>query len=259
VVAMITHDLRTPLTTFGTVIRFLKSGDFGQLDARGKEYLDMGTRNVKRMGVLVNDMLDIEKIDSGEMKLERTKVLLDEAFDECLDSVGPLAEASGVILNVARAPYVVAADYEKLQRILVNLLANAIKYAPKGTEIDLLATRQAGFVEISVKDRGKGIPPDQLGDVFKRFKQLENQPGQDNGKSRSPAAAEGQGQSQTPAASPAASPESGSGSGLGLAICKAFVELHGGTISVKSQQGEGTIFTFTLLDTPAPTVEAHGR
>jgi PAS domain S-box-containing protein len=242
VVAMITHDLRTPLTTFGTVLRFLKSGEFGQLDPRGKEYLDIGTRNVKRMNVLVNDMLDIEKIDSGEMKLEWGKVLLDEAFDECLDGIGPLAEASGVSLNITPAPYVVAADYEKLQRILVNLLANAIKFSPPGKSITVSAYKQAGFVQIAVKDQGKGIPADQLANVFKRFKQVESKPAPDERKNEP--RDERRDKRLTPGSAP--------GSGLGLTICKAFVELHGGTIAVESQIGVGTEFTFTLpIEPPA--------
>jgi PAS domain S-box-containing protein len=223
-VAMITHDLRTPLTNFGHVITFLSTGRYGELNEKGKEYLNLGTLNVHRMSTLVSDMLDIEKIDSGSMQLEGEKVILDRCFEDCLASLSPLADAGGVKLTFADAPRIaVWGDEQKIGRVLVNLIGNAIKFSPRASEIKVTAALQEDhFARIAVCDQGKGIPKDELESVFKRFHQV------------------------------AGTKQTGPSSGLGLTICRAFVELHGGKIWVESELGVGSSFIFTLPLATAP-------
>jgi len=222
IVAMITHDLRTPLTNFGHVITFLSTGKYGELNEKGRQYLNLGTLNVHRMSTLVSDMLDIERIDSGGMQLDRAKVILDQCFEDCLASLSPLADASGVKLSFAPADFAVWGDEHKIGRVLVNLVGNAIKFSPRDSEIKVTAELQKEFAQITVSDQGKGIPQDEIENVFKRFHQVA-------------------GTSKQPVPS----------SGLGLTICKAFVELHGGKIWAESQIGVGSSFIFTLPLLPA--------
>ncbi|HEY9785897.1 MAG TPA: HAMP domain-containing sensor histidine kinase [Candidatus Obscuribacterales bacterium] len=216
-VAMITHDLRTPLSTLGNIMEFLTNGAHAQLDEKGRGYIDIGKRNVNRMSALVNDLLDIERIDAGQMELQRGKILLDESFDACAANLAPLAEAKGVALKFEPARFVVSGDEEKIDRVLVNLIANAIKFSPEGAQVNVSAAQQDGVVCVTVQDQGKGIPQDKLEDVFKIFHRVKDETSDEM-----------------------------PGSGLGLSICKSFVELHGGKIWVESAPGAGTKFIFTL-------------
>jgi len=215
VIAMITHDLRTPLSTINNVLDFFENGTSGTFDAKGRNYVLMAKRNADRMVALINDLLDIEKIKSGMMQLELDSVALNRCFDNCQAASSGLAEEMAVTLQFAPTNIVVEADEQRLDRVLSNLVANAIKYSPKGTTVKVVAEQQRNGVKISVQDQGPGIPPDMLEAVFERFQQV------------------------------GGSAKSKGGSGLGLTICKAIVELHGGKIWVESA-GQGSTFSFTL-------------
>lgn len=215
VIAMITHDLRTPLSTINNVLDFFENGTSGTFDAKGRNYVLMAKRNADRMVALINDLLDIEKIKSGMMQLELDSVALNRCFDNCQAASSGLAEEMAVTLQFAPTDIVVEADEQRLDRILSNLVANAIKYSPKGTTVKVIAEQQRNGVKISVQDQGPGIPSDMLEAVFERFQQV------------------------------GGSAKSKGGSGLGLTICKAIVELHGGKIWVESA-GQGSTFSFTL-------------
>jgi PAS domain S-box-containing protein len=215
VIAMITHDLRTPLSTINNVLDFFENGTSGTFDAKGRNYVLMAKRNADRMVALINDLLDIEKIKSGMMQLELDSVALHRCFDNCQAASSGLAEEMAVTLQFAPTNIVVEADEQRLDRVLSNLVANAIKYSPKGTTVKVVAEQQRNSVKISVQDQGPGIPPDMLEAVFERFQQV------------------------------GGSAKSKGGSGLGLTICKAIVELHGGKIWVESA-GQGSTFSFTL-------------
>ncbi|MFA6213201.1 MAG: ATP-binding protein [Candidatus Obscuribacterales bacterium] len=215
VIAMITHDLRTPLSTINNVLDFFENGTSGTFDAKGRNYVLMAKRNADRMVALINDLLDIEKIKSGMMQLELDSVALHRCFDNCQAASSGLAEEMAVTLQFAPTDIVVEADEQRLDRVLSNLVANAIKYSPKGTTVKVMAEQQRNGVKISVQDQGPGIPSDMLEAVFERFQQV------------------------------GGSAKSKGGSGLGLTICKAIVELHGGKIWVESA-GQGSTFSFTL-------------
>jgi PAS domain S-box-containing protein len=215
VMAMITHDLRTPLSTINNVLDFFENGTYGTFDAKGRNYVLMAKRNADRMVALINDLLDIEKIKSGMMQLEIDTVSLNRCFSNCQAASLGLAEEMSVKLDFEPTDITVAADEQRLDRVLSNLVANAIKYSPKGGTVKVTATQQRNSVAVRVEDQGPGIPPDMLEAVFERFQQV------------------------------GGSSKSKGGSGLGLTICKAIVEMHGGKIWVESR-GQGSTFIFSL-------------
>ncbi|MBA4074402.1 MAG: hypothetical protein C0508_05115 [Cyanobacteria bacterium PR.023] len=215
VMAMITHDLRTPLSTINNVLDFFENGTYGTFDAKGRNYVLMAKRNADRMVALINDLLDIEKIKSGMMQLEIDAVSLNRCFSNCQAASLGLAEEMSVKLDFEPTDITVAADEQRLDRVLSNLVANALKYSPKGGTVKVTAIQQRNSVAVKVEDQGPGIPPDMLEAVFERFQQV------------------------------GGSSKSKGGSGLGLTICKAIVEMHGGKIWVESR-GQGSSFIFTL-------------
>lgn len=222
VMAMVTHDLRTPLSTLRHIFTFLESGKHGKLDDKGTDFVHAGGRNVDRLLTLVNDLLDVEKADSGQLHLEKTKVALNECFDACVSSLGVFAESKGVTLDFIETDLIVMGDEERIDRILNNLVGNAVKFSPEGGKViisaDKSAERDTEYAIISVKDEGQGIPEDKLENIFEKFHQVERRSDSNQEK----------------------------GSGLGLAICRAFVQLHGGKIWAESKLAEGSVFKFTI-------------
>ncbi len=222
VLHMVSHDLRTPLSTLGNVFRFLSQSDSGLVE-KTKTYIQLGERNVVRLIAMVNDLLDIEKIRSGKMLIEKEAVPLDECFQACIEALLPAAEQAGLRLEVDPTALIVSGDADKIDRVIINLTANAIRYSKSGDTVRVYAEPSASdceyqMVTVHVIDQGLGIAEDQLDSVFERFHQLKDEK-----------SAEG----------------SGLGSGLGLTICKAFVELHGGKIWA-TRLPQGTQFSFTL-------------
>jgi signal transduction histidine kinase len=216
VMAMITHDLRTPLTTIQNFLEFLSDGMYGQVNDRGQKNLGVAQRNSERMITLINDLLDIEKIKSGMMSLELAPLKLNSLFQQVNDLYTSPAEQAAVTLRFAASDLTVSADEDRLVRVLSNLISNALKFSPRGTIVSVWAEGRSNVVYITVQDQGPGIPADQIESVFDRFQQVKGQ-------------AKNKG-----------------GSGLGLAICKAIVELHGGKIWLQSEEGKGSAFTFSL-------------
>lgn len=217
VVHMVTHDLRTPLTTLGHIFEILIHDENATYDERKKHYLDVGERSVNRLASLVNDLLDVEKIRSGQMSIELSPCHLDENFCICSDSVAASAEAKGIKLVMHPTTLIANGDGDKIDRILINLVGNAIKFSPENGTVDVSATVSDNMIKVEVKDEGPGLPPEELEKVFDRFHQVKDAQGVHE-----------------------------KGSGLGLTICRAFVELHGGRIWVESTVGEGASFCFTL-------------
>ncbi|MBS1953143.1 MAG: PAS domain S-box protein [Cyanobacteria bacterium SZAS-4] len=214
-VHMVTHDLRTPLTTLGHIFEILINRKDTETEERKEHYLEVGERSVTRLALLVNDLLDMEKIRSGQMSIDFSPCKLDKNFSVCFDSVAALAESKGITLMLHPTDLIASGDAAKIDRILINLVGNAIKYSPKDGVIDVFASADGEMIKIVVKDQGKGIPADEIEKIFDRFHQVQG------------------------------TEEKGS-SGLGLTICRAFVELHGGRIWAESKVGEGTSFCFTL-------------
>ncbi len=215
-VNMLTHDLRSPLTTIQGFFDLLSTGSFGELNQEGEKFVKLAERNSSVMMLLINDLLDIEKIKSGLMELNTDDVDVSILFAEVKDSTAAWIRQHGMELSVEECDYVVHADAEKINRVLYNLVSNAVRYSRSGDKIALSAQRRSNDVEILVSDQGSGIPKDKLDTIFDRFQQVK-------GDSKSAA-----------------------GSGLGLSICRSIVQLHNGKIWVTSEVGEGSTFHFTL-------------
>jgi PAS domain S-box-containing protein len=223
-IQMVSHDLRTPLTSIRGTIELLLMSNAVQTK-ENQNLLQIADRSAERMVTLINDLLDIEKMEAGMLQLDRHEVELSEVLTNAAQSMTYKSEQKKVAINVVETSLRVNADSDRLIQILVNLIANAIKFSSAGTTITLNAIAVNGSAVIGVQDQGRGIPAELIPTIFDRFQQVR-----------------------------ASDSKKDHGSGLGLAICKALVELHGGTISVESQVGKGSIFKITLP--MAGTVEA---
>ncbi|MBN9396598.1 MAG: HAMP domain-containing histidine kinase [Candidatus Melainabacteria bacterium] len=217
VYAMITHDLRSPLASITILLDLLNSGALGDLNAKGKDRVKSANAIVSRMVALTNDLLDVEKFESGNFDLDYADVPMQELFAETRAIVAPRAEAKMVEIKIVDTDAIAYCDRERIGRVLVNLTDNAVKFSPKYTTITLAAHHDGAQLRITVQDQGPGIPEDKRKLIFERFGQV----------SRS---------DETTL----------KGSGLGLTISKAIVDAHEGDIGVQSQVGQGSTFWFTL-------------
>ncbi len=215
-VAMISHDLRSPLTSLRCTLNLFEEGLYGDLSPAGVAAVKKSDRETDRLIRLISTLLDYEKFQSGQFDLICSSESLENIIQQSLDSVERLAELSGVSLKFNGANFKVIADRDKIIQVLVNLLSNAIKFSQSGSSVEICVILKNDFVEISVNDHGKGIPHDQQGAIFEKYRQVK-----------------GDGQNQK-------------GTGLGLSIAKLIVESHRGQIGVTSSPGEGSKFWFTL-------------
>jgi signal transduction histidine kinase len=226
-VSSVSHELRTPLTAIRGSLELLHDGDAGELPREALSVVTMAVRGTERLGRLVDDIIDLERLQGGAFGLSVTPTALGPLVEHAVALLAPLAEEQGVTL-VDRLPADatwVAGDADRLVQVLVNLMGNALKYAPAGTEVTVRVEVVDGEARVSVADRGRGIPEEDLEHVFARFHQV----------------------------APADDRRRG-GTGLGLTICQAIVSAHDGRIWAGND--EGAVFTFTLpLAVPAPAVE----
>ena len=225
--ANMSHELRTPLNAvigFSEVL--LDPTMFGAINEKQEEYLNDILDSGRHLLSLINDILDLSKVEAGRMELEVTAFDLPQAIDNTLILVRERASGRGIALGVAVDERLgeFHGDERKVKQVLLNLLSNAIKFTPAGGRVDVRAEPVDGHVEISVSDTGVGIAPADQEIVFEEFRQV----GTDYAKKRE-------------------------GTGLGLALARRFVELHGGRIWVKSALGEGSTFTISLPVRPWPT------
>ena len=216
--ANMSHELRTPLNAIIGFSEVLMQRMFGELNAKQDEYLKDIYESGRHLLSLINDILDLSKIEAGRMELELTDFDLPTAIDSALTLVRERATRRGIALQKTLDARVgpVQADERKVRQVVLNLLSNAIKFTPEGGRIEVRAVPVDGSVEVSVTDTGVGIAPEDQEAVFEEFRQV------------------------------GASAAKQEGTGLGLALCRKFVELHGGTIWVTSAVGAGSTFTFRL-------------
>lgn len=220
--ALTTHDLRSPLAVISGVINFFTSGRLGDLTTEQKKMVSMMERNTGNLIELVNDLLDASKLESGSLRLDTTSNDLHVLVHDLSETMTPLATEKGIELTTdlpAELPHV-RADLAKLRRIFVNLLSNAIKFTARGGRISITAAHESNMVRVRVADTGVGIAHEDLAHLFDKYEQARSR-----------------------------STRGEKGTGLGLYITKQLVELHGGTITVESQLGQGSIFSFTLPTT----------
>ena len=214
--ALVTHELRTPLTSLQGFLAMLNKGVYGDLPEKAAQKAQSASISVNRLIALVNDILDLEKMEAGKFNFEFQEIDLTDAIQHSIDTVQPLAEAANLGFNVQVGDFCVVADYNRLVQVVVNLLSNAIKYSNPGTSINITATTKNEFVEVAIIDHGKGIPIEFVDTIFERFVQV-----------------------------PGSQDRSG-GTGLGLPITKAIIDQHGGTIGLISEEGKGSRFWFRL-------------
>ena len=216
--ANLSHEIRTPLNAILGWSQLLEPGKTTQADLI--EGLKVITRNARTQARLVDDLLDMSRIVSGKMRLDVQKVNLPAVIDAAIESVKPAAEAKGIKLQKVIDPIAgpVTGDPNRLQQVVWNLLTNAVKFTPRGGNVQIVLERVNSHVELSVSDTGKGIAAEFLPHVFERFSQADH------------SARRGY-----------------TGLGLGLAIVKSLSELHGGSVRVKSGgEGKGTTFIVSL-------------
>ncbi len=215
--SMVSHDLRSPLMSVEIALGSICSGVYGDLPELMSEPVQQSRRNTVRLIELINDLLDIEKLESGTMSLNARQCAVSEIFDKCFDAVSSSAGQKLIDLDLQDSDIEIYGDPDRLTQVLVNLISNAIKFSSEGGKIIVSASVRDTFVEFAVVDQGRGIPSEKIGVIFDRFSQVNNSDAQ-----------------------------RGKGTGLGLAICKAIVESHGGQIGVSSEVDQGSRFWFKI-------------
>ena len=227
--ANMSHELRTPLNAIIGFSEVLSEKLFGDINAKQEEYIADILESGHHLLDLINDILDLSKIEAGRMELELTDFYLSKAVENALTLVRERASRHGIKLARVLDEDVgtVRGDERKVKQVLLNLLSNALKFTPEGGRVDVRVAARDGMVEVSVADTGVGIAPEDRDAVFEEFRQV------------------------------GASAKKREGTGLGLAISRKFIELHGGRIWVDSQIGKGSTFTFTLPLNSASSPALH--
>ncbi len=219
------HELNTPITPLKLQLHMLRSGAFGELNPRQTKAVKILDRNVNRLSDLVGDILDVARLQGGDLKLQPDHMDVAKVARHAVESFEAAAREKVIQLRlVANEPAPVIADPQRISQVFYNLISNALKFSPNGSTILVVVRRDSESVTVQVQDEGPGLVPDQIRRLFQPFSQVHGQ-----------------------------SPDAPPGTGLGLYICKGIVEQHGGTIHVQSTgQGEGSTFTFVIPLEPPP-------
>ena len=222
--ANMSHELRTPLNAIIGFSELLQQQSFGELNKRQRQYVEDVRGAGHDLLALINDILDLSKVEAGRMELELDDVSLRETLETGLTMHAERAAREGVALGLRLEPEEISvrADERKIRQVVSNLLSNAVKLTPSGGRVDVVAQRTADGVEVAVSDTGPGIALEDQELIFEEFRQ---------------------------ATSPSGRPAEGTG--LGLPLARRFIELHGGRLWVESVLGEGSTFRFTLPAQPA--------
>jgi PAS domain S-box-containing protein len=216
-VSVVSHELRTPLTSIHGSLGMLASGLLATDSEQGKRLLQIATDSSERLVRLINDILDIERIESGKAKMEPEICNIVDLITQAVNVMQPLADKAGMTLSISPLPGQVLADSDRIVQTLTNLLSNAIKFSSPGSTVWLGAQQQGDEILLTVKDTGRGIPTDKLESIFERFQQVDSSDSRNH-----------------------------DGTGLGLAICRSIMQQHGGRIWAESTLGEGSTFYVTL-------------
>lgn len=224
--SMVSHDLRSPLTSVQGVMTLLGKGMYGQLNDTGEKRIKVAEQSLARLIHLVDDILDLERMEAGRLQFNLEAVPVASIIDRSVELVYDFAEQQHIKFETHAGETEVFVDEDRLVQVIVNLLSNAIKFSPKNSVIKVEVHDLASEVEIRIVDQGAGIAPEHLDNIFQRFHQVDS----------------------------AASAYKGTG--LGLTICKAIVEGHEGTIGVTSEPGKGSSFWFRIPKEISKPVES---
>ncbi|MCJ2542124.1 PAS domain S-box protein [Thermostichus vulcanus] len=217
-ISIVSHELRTPLTSIHGALSLMATGKLGSLLPKGERLLQIAATNTERLVRLVNDILDLDRMEAGSLSMEKKPCDAAELIRYAAETMRSMAEQAQVHLVTQPLPVTIHADPDRIIQTLTNLLSNAIKFSPRGATVRLGAKqRHAHQVIFWVQDQGRGIPAANLETIFHRFKQVDSSDSREKG-----------------------------GTGLGLAICRSIVRQHGGRIWVESEVGKGSTFFFTL-------------
>jgi signal transduction histidine kinase len=212
-ISVVSHELRTPLMSIGASLSLLGSGVLGQLSERALKRLRSAENETQRLVRLINDLLDIEKMQAGKFVLIKSDGTVADLLDKAIASVAAQAEAGKIEIVTAIEDITINADHDRLAQVIVNLLSNAIKFSAPGSTIKIEAICANANLELRVIDQGRGIPEHMQESIFERFVQVDKKDASEGG-----------------------------GSGLGLAICRSIIEQHSGMIGVESREGQGSTF-----------------
>tara|TARA_E500000318_G_scaffold86407_1_gene82853 strand:+ start:7461 stop:9854 length:2394 start_codon:yes stop_codon:yes gene_type:complete len=218
-ISTVSHEMKTPLTSITGALGLARSGVVGTLTEKMQEIIDIAYRNSERLGVLVTDILDIEKIDAGQMSYDMQQSNIEQLVSDCVISMQPYAAKFGVSIKICGKtddPYFTG-DSNRITQVITNLISNGIKFSKSGQQVEVRSESTADTLTFSVKDHGEGIAEEFQERIFTRFFRVDS-----------------------------ADDRHSSGTGLGLSICRPIAEAHGGTISVESSPGAGSTFTVCI-------------
>ncbi len=215
--SMVSHELRTPLTSIRGALGLVAGGALGPIPDKAQRMLDIANDNTERLVRLINDILDIERMESGRITFEMRPCRADHLVSRAADAMGAMAEDAGVLLRIDGDDAHVSIDEDKMMQALTNLVSNAIKFSPRGGTVGLAVRRRADDVVFTVEDEGRGIPSEHIETIFAPFHQVDSSDSRDKG-----------------------------GTGLGLAICRSIVAQHGGRIWAETTPGKGAKFSFIV-------------
>ncbi|MCI0752280.1 ATP-binding response regulator [Teichococcus vastitatis] len=218
-ISTVSHELRTPLTSIRASLGLVTGGVAGAVPAQARELLDIAHKNSERLVLLVNDILDIEKMEAGRLEFRRERVLARDLLEQAVATNRAYGEQFGVrfAFTPPAEDAAVYADVQRIQQVLANLLSNAAKFSPAGGTVEVVLVVDAGNATFRIRDHGAGIPPEFRRRIFQRFAQADSSDVRQKG-----------------------------GTGLGLSISRAIVEHHGGQIGFEDAPGGGTCFFFSL-------------
>jgi signal transduction histidine kinase len=219
--ANMSHELRTPLTAIIGFSDVLKNEIFGELNDKQKRHVQHINNGGKHLLDLINDILDLAKVEAGKMELNLEMLAVSDIIEDIRSSVSPMAAKKNIELKIISniEAQEMSADKMKFKQIMLNLLSNAIKFTPENGKVLVTAKKKDGEITISVSDTGIGISKEMYESIFNPFMQVDSSNKREYG-----------------------------GTGLGLALVKQLVEMHGGKIWVESEEGKGSTFTFTIRD-----------
>jgi len=219
-VSIVSHELRTPLTSIRGSLGLLESGVLGAMAPQGRRMVEIAVQNTDRLVRLINDILDIERINSGQIDMHPVPCDARELIARATDAVAALARDANVTVVADAHPVSLSADPDRIIQALTNLIGNAVKFSEPGSTVRVACARRDAEVLFEICDDGRGIPADQLEPIFGRFAQVDASDARQKG-----------------------------GTGLGLAICRSIIDQHGGRIWAESVPGHGATLSFVL---PAP-------
>ncbi|MFB2922580.1 PAS domain S-box protein [Aerosakkonema funiforme] len=222
-IGIVSHELRTPLTAIQMSLGLLESGIYDKKPEKFRRLIEIALLDTNRLVNLVNDILDLERLESGSAVLEKTVCQATDLIQQAVNGIQQIADRQQISLSFTPTDAEVWAAADAIVQTLTNLLTNAIKFSPAHSTVRISIEHQTEFVLFQVSDRGRGIPADKLELIFGRFQQVDASDSREKG-----------------------------GTGLGLAICRSIIERHGGKIWAESILGEGSTFFFTL---PLPSIQ----